>query len=144
MTPSSSKPIITTDVVFSLGGEGGSINISRQMSGDTVRFIYHHNEFDPIADETLIDEQQSYTSFEQVFQLIQERYRWYRQYLMTVHEDYRSFVADKLVERLNADGATEDILRRNHQHLEVVLGVKLNYTYNEQTNQARWDWQKSE
>jgi len=70
----------TTEVVFSIGGEGGSICISCQKIAETVRFIYHHNEFDPIADETLIDEQQSYPSFEQAFQRIHERYDWYRLY----------------------------------------------------------------
>jgi shikimate kinase len=144
MSDSNPEPRITTEMVFSLGGEGGSIRISRQTIDDKVRFIYYHNEFDTIADETLIDEHQSYSSFEQSFQQIQQRYRWYRLYLMTVHEDYRSYVADRLVERLNQDGGTEDELRHNLQQLEDVLGVKLNHRYDERSNRGRWDWQKSD
>jgi hypothetical protein len=105
----------STEVVFSLSGEGGGISISRQRNNNEVVFIYHHNEFDPIEEETLIDEVSEFATFEEAFQLIQERYRWYRLYLDTVHEDYCRYVADKLVERLNADGATKDELQYNQE-----------------------------
>lgn len=73
------------------------------------------------------------------FQLIQERHRWYRLYIDTVHEDYRGYIADKLLERLNEDGASVAELRYNQEQLERVLGVKLYHGYDEQTNQVRWE-----
>lgn len=142
MNPPNQEPWITTEEVFSIGGEGGSISISRQIRDEGVRFIYHHNEFDPFTDETLINDKSKFPTFEEAFQLIQ-RYKWYSLYL-TVHEDYRDYIADKLVERLNADGAREYDLEYNQHRLEEFLGIKLNYRVDEQTNQGRWEYQKSD
>lgn len=143
MNPSNQEPGKTTEEVFSVGSEGGGISISRQISDEGVRFIYHHNEFDPFTDETLINEKLKFPTFEEAFQLIQ-RYKWYSLYLETVHEDYRGYIADKLVERLNTDGAREYELEYNQHQLEKYLGVKLKYRVDEQTNQGRWDYQKSD
>jgi hypothetical protein len=134
----------TTEIIFSIGSEGGGISISRHKNNDEAVFIYHHNEFDPIDDEQLINVVSEFPTFEEAFQLIQERYRWYSLFIDTVHEDYRGYIAVKLLEKLNEDGASVAELRYNQEQLERVLGVKLHYRYDEQINQARWDCLKSD
>ena len=125
MNDSNQENRIMSEVVFSLGSECGGIRISRQRNNDEVAFIYHHNEFDPIDDELLINVVSKFPTFEEAFQLIQERYRWFRLYIDTVHEDYRAHLADKLLEKLNEDGASVAELSYNQEQLERVLGVKL-------------------
>ena len=82
----------STETVFEVLAEGGSISIQRQrrQNGDT--FIFHFNEYDPVED-IVVTKADEYESFEEAFDRINDRYPWYKLHLDVVYPEYCSFVA---------------------------------------------------
>lgn len=111
--------------VFEVLGEGGGICIYRQKNKTEEIFSYNHNEFDPTEEGLDINEKDVYLSFEKPFQLINNKYPWYILHIETVHEDYRRFIIDKLIEKLNEKSIQPDYLEHSRSQLEERLGIKL-------------------
>jgi len=140
----STGQIIKTEDVFEILGEGGAICISRQKDEISEKFIYHHNEFDPTEEGLSINKNDVYDNFEQPFQLINERYPWYMLQLETIHDDYRNYIIEKLIEKLNKKLITPNYLAYNQLSLEHYLKIKLDYNFNQQTNSFTWSCEKIE
>jgi hypothetical protein len=115
------------ETVFRIGGEGGSVAIHRIQTTDGTKFLYKHNEFDPIADETLINIETEYDSFEEPFQFINDSFPWYRLYFDIVHDDYKRFVIEKLLEKLNADKVDPELSFFPHRSLAEILQIALGF-----------------
>lgn len=114
-----------TEIMFEVGGEGGSLTIERRKDSDGEKFIYHHNEMD-MTDEGLgIDRKGEFDNFEQPFQLINSRYPWCELHLSEVHEDYRDYVVAELIKVLNTKEINQDDLYHSREQLEKVLKIKL-------------------
>ncbi len=127
------------EILFEIGGEGGSISISRKTDGNIVKYIYHHNEFDPIDDETLINVETEFDSFEEPFQIINLQYSWYNLYIQVVHEDYRDYIIQNLIGKLNKKNIRMDDLYWSISRLEETLKIKLTYNINERF----WSFQEN-
>ncbi len=124
--------------VFEILGEGGGICIYRKSNELIDKFIYSHNEFDPTDEDLDVNKNEEYDNFEQAFQLINDRYSWYMLHIETVHDDYKKFISEKLIEKLNNKSITFDYLAFRKDSLENSLGVKLNYCCNQQINEFVW------
>lgn len=131
-----------TEKVFEVLGEGGGICISRQVDKSRVKFIYHHSEFDPTSEGLDKNKKCEYNNFEQPFQLINDRYPWYLLYLETVHDDYRNYIIERLIEKLNHKSAMLDNFEYHKGDLENSLKIKLNNTINKHTNELTWSYEK--
>ncbi len=131
---------MTTETIFEIGGEGGSIEISRRKDESGEKFIYHHTEFDPTDEGLDVNKNDEYDNFEQPFQLINKRYAWYMLYIETVHDDFRSYIIDQLIEKLNVRPVSPDYLEYNWRKLEDSLKIKLHYSINQQTGKLSWDY----
>lgn len=131
---------MTTETIFEIGGEGGSIEISRRKDESGEKFIYHHTEFDPTDEGLDVNKNDEYTNFEQPFQLINKRYAWYMLYIQTVHDDFRSYIIGQLIEKLNERPVSPDYLEYNKRKLEDSLKIKLHYSTNQQTDKLNWDY----
>ncbi|MBN2746377.1 MAG: hypothetical protein JXR34_06600 [Bacteroidales bacterium] len=127
-----------TEKVFEILSEGGGICINRQKSKTEERFLYNHSEFDPTDEGLDINEKGVYSNFEKPFQLVNDRYRWYRLHIETVHEDYRDFIIEKLIEKLNEESISPDFLKYSKEGLEERLGIKL--TYKLSNGNAIWEY----
>lgn len=125
--------------LFEIGGEGSSISISRKTNGNIVKYIYHHNEFDPIDDESLINVEVEYDSFEEPFQIINQQYSWFKLYIETAHEDYREYIIRNLIDKLNLKNISPDHFRWSKSRIEETLKIKLTYKINERF----WSFQKN-
>jgi len=119
-----------TEKVFEILGEGGEICITRQKSKTEEKFLYNHSEFDPTEEGLDINEEGVYQSFEKPFQLINNKYPWYMLHIKTVHNDYRKFIIDKLIEKLNEKSIKSDYLEYSKNRLEESLGIKLSFKLN--------------
>ena len=131
-----------SEKVFEILGEGGGICISRQQNELGEKFIYHHNEFDPTDEGLEINNKDEYENFEQPFQLINNKYPWYLLHLEVVHDDYRSYIIERLIEKLNEKSVSPDDLQYSLHKLEEILQIKLNYSNNEHSNKLNWSWEK--
>lgn len=127
-----------TEKVFEVLGEGGGICIMRQKNEKSEKFIYHHNEFDPTEEGLDINEKGEYSSFEKPFQLVNDKYPWYMLYIETVHEDYRKFVIEKLIEKLNEKLVKPDYFGYSKNEWEERLGIKI--TYNLYKGKTIWGY----
>ncbi|MBN1926928.1 MAG: hypothetical protein JW798_13940 [Prolixibacteraceae bacterium] len=114
-----------TEKVFEILGEGGGICIYRQKSENEVIFLYSHSEFDPTDEGLDFNEKAVYNSFEKPFQLINNRYSWYKLYIEAIHEDYKNYITENLIEILNKKSILPDHLIFNKDQLEHVLNIKL-------------------
>ena len=119
-----------TEKVFEILGEGGAICITRQKNKTEEKFSYNHSEFDPTEEGLDINEEGVYQSFEKPFQLINNKYPWYMLHIKTVHNDYRKFIIDKLIEKLNEKSIKSDYLEYSKNRLEESLGIKLSFNLN--------------
>ena len=119
-----------TEKVFEILGEGGAICITRQKNKTEEKFLYNHSEFDPTEEGLDINEKGVYQSFEKPFQLINNKYPWYMLHIKTVHNDYRKFIIDKLIEKLNEESIKSDYLEYSKNRLEESLGIKLSFKLN--------------
>jgi hypothetical protein len=114
-----------TEKVFEIGGEGGGICISRQTFKTEEKFLYDHGEFDPTDEGLEINEKREYQNFAQPFQLINDRYPWYKLHVETVHDDYKNYIIEKLIEKLNEKSIKPDFLRYSKNQLEQILRIEL-------------------
>ena len=130
-----------TEKVFEILGEGGGICISRQKRKSGTKFIYHHNEFDPTKEGLDVNKKNEYDNFEQPFQLINDRYPWFLLNL-TVHDDYKNFIIERLIEKLNHKSALIENFEYHKDDLENSLKIKLNHTINKHTNELTWSYEK--
>ncbi len=119
----SNSPV--TEKVFELLGEGGGLCIIRQKSQTGEKFFYSHNEFVPSDEGLDVNERTEHASFEEPFHLINERYPWYRLHVATVHDDYRDFVINKLIEKLNEKLVQPDHMAHSKPMLEESLKIEL-------------------
>ena len=131
---------MTTETIFEIGGEGGSIEISRRKDESGEIFIYHHNEFDPTDEGLNVSINDKYDNFEQPFQLINKRYRWYMLYIQTVHDDFRNYILEKLIEKLNDGSVTPNYLENFRERLENSLNIDFNYSKNNQSDKNTWSY----
>lgn len=124
------------EIVFAIGGEGGSIAIYCERDKNGIKFIYNHNEND-FSDEGLsINKSDEYEDFETAFQIINNRYPWHFLCLLTVNDAYKEYVANELINKLNQ----KKVLANDFQgrsNFEEVLGVKFEF------NNDRSKWKKS-
>ncbi|MEI7503136.1 MAG: hypothetical protein WCJ61_07620 [Paludibacter sp.] len=114
------------EIVFEIGGEGGSIAIYCERDKNGVKFIYNHNEID-FSDEGLsINKSDVYEDFESAFQIINERYSWHFLYLLTVDDAYKEYVSNHLINKLNQQKVLSDDFQ-NRSNFEKRLGVKFEF-----------------
>ncbi|HEY3372249.1 MAG TPA: hypothetical protein VGK10_15445 [Prolixibacteraceae bacterium] len=111
------------EYVFRILGEGGGIGISRMTINGQQRFLTAHHEFDPSDEGLEVNKEIGYSSFEEAFTYV-SKYPWHLLYMERVHEDYRIFVLDRLMEVLNGergDGSYyRERKREDHQELFSV------------------------
>lgn len=124
------------EIVFEIGGEGGSITILREGT----RFIYEHNEFDPMEEEPPVNIIKEYPSFEKAFERIHQTYPWHMLYLQTVHANFRSFICHRLIEKLNSKSVSPQQFEYNQNRIEKKLNIELHYTGNEQDKSITWSF----
>ena len=132
-----------TEKVFEILGEGGGICISRQKNKLGEKFIYHHNEFDPTDEGLDINKKDEYSNFEQPFQLINNKYPWYHLYIEVVHDDYRNYIIERLLEKLNEKLVSPDIIEYSIHTLENSLKIKLNYSNNKHSGKLTWSCEQA-
>lgn len=82
------------EAIFEIGGEGGSISISRVRTEENEYFFYHHTEFDPLDEDPdlCVEKEYTFDSFKEAFHLIDSKYPWHKLYIRTLHEDYKEYV----------------------------------------------------
>ena len=118
--------------VFRISGEGGGISISRQKDETGEKFVYEHNEFDPLEEGLDVHKVVDYNSFEEAFQPI-TKYFWFMMHISTVNEDYRNYITSQLIEALNKKSISPDKLNYNRRQLEQILRIELNCRLNEKS-----------
>jgi len=133
---------MVTEKVFEIFGEGGGICINRQKNKTDEKFIYEHSEFDPTDEGLDIDRKDVYLSFEKPFQLINNRYPWYMLHIETVHKDYRNYIIDNLIEKLNEKSINPDYLNYSKMKLEHILKIELKCKLN--NNKPIWSYTKTD
>jgi len=112
-----------TEIVFEIGGEGGSISIIRKQIKSKFEFIYKHNEYDFLDEDLSINTESQFENFELAFQTINNKYKLYFLHLSIVHNDYKDYVSDELVNKLNDNNLElEDF--QNQDNFEHKLNVK--------------------
>jgi hypothetical protein len=130
-----------TEIVFEILAEGGSLYIKRQKGEFGENFQYSHNEFDPIVDCMNISINREYNCFEEPFQLINSKYPWYYLLLETVHADFRNYISEMLIDKLNSNLISSSDLRYNQDQLEHALAIILHC---EMINeQPQWSYRTS-
>jgi len=125
MTSHNKSNYLVAEKVFELLGEGGGLCIIRQKSQTGEKFFYSHNEFVPSDEGLDVNERSEHASFEEPFQLINESYPWYRLHVATVQDDYRDYVIDKLIEKLNEKLVQPDHMADVKTRLEESLKIEL-------------------
>jgi hypothetical protein len=112
-----------SEIVFEIGGEGGSISIIRKQIKSKFEFIYKHNEYDFLDEDLYINSESQFENFELAFQTINNKYKIYFLYLLGIHNDYKDYVSDEFVNKLNANNMKcEDF--KNKDDFEQKLNVK--------------------
>lgn len=115
------------EIVFEILAEGGGLTIKRLKDRNSVKFYYHHNEFDATEEGLDVNRKGEYDSFDEPFQLINSKYPWYCLHLTTLHEDFRLYVLTELINVLNKFNVSTDALRHSKQDLEKSLNVHLEF-----------------
>jgi hypothetical protein len=112
-----------SEIIFEIGGEGGSISIIRKQIKSKFEFIYKHNEYDFLDEDLYINSESQFENFELAFQTINNKYKIYFLYLLGIHNDYKDYVSDEFVNKLNANNMKcEDF--KNKDDFEQKLNVK--------------------
>lgn len=126
------------EVVFEVFGEGGSLRISRILRNKIPIFITKHQEAD-FSDEGLdVNKKMGFSSFEEAFPYINQ-YPWHMLHIETVHEDYREFVINQLIEKLNDDHIIQKYFYTKLKKLEDLLSTTI---YQDQS--GKWCYDDSE
>lgn len=112
------------EAVFEVLGEGGGLTISRTMIDGTEKFLYNHQEFDPTDEGMDINVKETYTNFQEPFELI-NKYPWHLLHVENVHKDYVNYVSERLIEKLNNEEAKFIYVKNEISRLESLLNIKL-------------------
>jgi len=132
------------EIVFEILGEGGEICIYRQNNDLGAKFLYQHNEFDPTNEGLDVNINGEYDNFDQPFQLINNQYPWYMLHLEIVHEDFRKFITEKLIEKLNDKSVSAEDLQYSKDDLEHSLNIKLIHSKNRHKQNLNWGCEKTQ
>lgn len=116
-----------TEKVFEFCGEGGSICISRQTGTEKMKFIYKHHEFDPTDEGLDINKRLEFDDFETPFQIINSKYPWYLLHIEIIHNDFRGYIINQLIQNLNDDEWSHQRPDYIQSKLEEALQIKLYY-----------------
>ena len=116
-----------TETVFEVGGEGGSLQIDRQIDSNGIKFIYHHHESYPTDEDLSIHENGEYEDFETPFQIINRKYPWYSLYIVTIHDDFKDYIKSQLIQKLNHEDWSHQRAGYFQSRLEEALQIKLGY-----------------
>ncbi len=135
---------IKTEKVFEILAEGGGISISLQKNKLRSKYIYQHKEYDPTDEELVINVKNEYDNFEIPFQIINKRYPWYMLHIEVLHDDFRNYIIECLVEKLNEAAVSPDYLQQRIHSLENALGIKLKHNNIQQSNKFMWSYEKIE
>ena len=104
------------EVVFEIGGEGGSIVIYREERKDKTVYIYDHNETDFSESGLDIAYTNEFNSFEEAFDKLDRQYPWHILYLEKIDAPYIRLVIDKLLIKLNSpDNVFKNEFYSQHQ-----------------------------
>lgn len=97
------------ELVFEVLAEGGSFRIERQYKGGNKGFDYFfdHNEMDASESGLGVNKTSVFDNFYEAFDIINKKYPWYNLHLSFVDEDFREYVADELVKKLNKKSIEE-------------------------------------
>jgi hypothetical protein len=117
-------------IVLEIGGEGGGIRIFRKRIKTKYVFIYQHNEVDFSGEDLSVNKTTKYDNFESAFHEIVNLYKFYYLYPLTVDVDYRDYVAEELINKLNLDNVSKSEFL-NCYKFEEVLNIKLDFDLNE-------------
>lgn len=142
MNDNNSNHSNSNEIVFKIGAEGGSICITRGIVESGEKFYYRHREYDPIDESLEVSIDKEYNSFEEPFELINKKYTWYLLYAIAVHDDFKSYVGNRLVERLNKDSVNPENLQNKQYDWEDKLKTRLIYKWNQPDN-FKWKIEKS-
>jgi hypothetical protein len=119
------KPFkMKTEDVFQVGAEGGGLSITRQEGESETKFIYHHSEFDPTGEGLDVNKKYEYSNFEEPFAII-NKYSWHMLYIITLHGDYRNFIIEKLIDKLNTESVQPNYFEYNKNNMEQILKIEL-------------------
>ncbi len=116
--------------VLEIGGEGGEICILRKRIKTKYVFIYQHDEYDFSGEGLSVNKTTKYDNFESAFHETVNLYKFYFLYPLTVDVEYRNFVIDELINKLNLDNVSKSEFR-NCYKFEEVLNIKLDFDLNE-------------
>ncbi len=114
-----------TEKVFEILGDGGEICIKRQKNKTGEKFLYNHSEFDPTDEGLDVNKKGEYQDFTEPFQLIHNKYPWYILHVETVHDDYRNYIVEKLIEKLNEESIKPDYFNYSINKLQRILKIEL-------------------
>jgi len=131
-----------TEKVFEILGEGGGIWINRQKNKTEEKFLYNHSEFDPTDEGLDVSEKGEYQNFAKPFQLINNQYPWYMLHLETVHDDYRNYIIERLIEKLNEKSIKPDYFDYSRNQLEQILKIELKCKLN--GKKTIWSYMKTD
>jgi hypothetical protein len=129
---------INSEIVFEVGGEGGNLTISRRICESGESFIYHHGEYDPTDEGFDIDESKEYKTFDEAFLRINSKYKWYMLILIVVNNNFRNYVTQKLIVKLNDDSVLPQHLEFTKRYLEETLNIQINYCVNDGQGKGLW------
>lgn len=114
------------EIVFEILAEGGGLKIEREITKSGEKFMYKHNEMD-FSDEDLgVHKNFEFNSFEVAFQEI-NKYSWYQFSIYTLHLDFKEFVLNQLIDRLNRDLIHPDCLEFTIDNLNGKFDIELFY-----------------
>jgi signal recognition particle GTPase len=113
------------DIVFEITDEKGTVSINRVPNKYGNKLIYYLNDYASLSDLSEAKGKGEYNSFEQPFQLIDNKYTWYMMEQVIVHVDFRKYVIEKLIERLNSKSVSPAEIFTNKEYLEDCLKIKL-------------------
>ena len=130
------------EIVFQVLGEGGGISIRRKKNKSNVKYIYEHSEFDPTDEGLDVNIKDEYNSFEQAFQVINNKYPWYMLFIETVHDDFRNYIIERLIEKINEKFVSPDYLEHSKDRLEEKLNIKLIHKGSLHTNNLIWECER--
>lgn len=114
------------EIVFEILAEGGGLKIEREITKSGEKFMYKHNEMD-FSDEDLgVHKNFEFISFKEAFQEI-NKYSWYQFSIYTLHPDFKEFVLNQLIDRLNRDSIHPDSLENIINDLNGKFDIELCY-----------------
>ncbi len=121
------KNTMKESCVFSVGGEGGGIDIVKVENGKDIWYRYCHSEMDPTDNGLDVNKTEIYRDFNTAFQMITNRYRHWYQLWIRVSAESKNYIQERLIEALNTREETPETLRYSLSRIENALSVKLHY-----------------